>query len=444
VKKVAGKQLLKGSEGHHMVLQSMTATDDNEEDDDTEELVVEQDPFDNLLHIHIRSHLLPLLIHEDKIVSMTELWNPNHTAQQVEEVLLDIVREIQRERESKVTNILGSLQATMHSPNTKEDRRLFPVMKQYNIPLEEVHLHTSLVKELYRMNKKITEMNTIFVDLGDNRKSALLLISLSRGYKRLKINKKKTKWFTTLMGALGGLGKETSTARDQFIHISRMEEYKEAIEDGVRHSGIQTFPSFDAVASFAMQLAANMNELQLRTLRRCCKAECGDYLFSSPYSIKRVLNLEYVELMTGTYKNGLEKIDWMYKSIKAIVRLYFSTLFCDSNGALRVDHIDLSLCVDHGKGHFRVTLTIVHRYRNDRNEWDQKQVTFSVDNARCKKDNANIVKNTYGTHLNEAMKAIRTIGCISFFKAAATDSWADAYAIIGNKQSKQDGGMSVF
>jgi hypothetical protein len=103
-----------------------------------------------------------------------------------------------------------------------------------------------------------------------------------------------------------------------------------------------------------------MNELQLWTLRWCCKAECGDYLFSLPYSNKRVLGLEYVEPMTGTYKNGSEKIDWMYKSIEAIVRLYFSTIFCDSNGALRVNHIDLSFCVDHGKGHLRATLTIVH------------------------------------------------------------------------------------
>jgi hypothetical protein len=242
------------------------------------------------------------------------------------------------------------------------------------------------------------------------------------------------------MGALGGSGNEASTARDLFIHVSRMEEYKEAIEEGLRHSGLQTFPSFDAVATFAMQSAANMNELQLRTLRRCCKAECGDYLFSSPYSIKRVLDLEYVEPINGTYKNGAEKIQWMYKSVSEIVRLYFSTLFCDSKGSLRVDHVDLSFCVDHGKGYSRATLIIVHRYRNEEtDEWDQRQATFSVANARCKKDNAHIVKNTYGTHLNDAMKAIRSIGCISFFKAA-TNSWADSYAIIGNAQSKRSEG----
>jgi hypothetical protein len=416
---------------------SRTANEEKEEEEEIVERVVE-DPFDDLLHVRIRSHLLPLLIHEDKLVSMTDVWNPNHTAKQVEDVLFDIVREIQRDREAKVTSILGSIQA-MHSPNTKEDWRQFPVMKQYNIPLEEVRVHASLVKELYRMNKKVNETNTIFVDLGDNKKSALLLIPLSDGYKRLKINEKKTKWFTTLMGALGGLGNEASTARDLFIHVSRIEEYKDAIEEGVQHSGIQTFPNFDAVATFAMQSAANMNELQLRTLRRCCKAECGDYLFSSPYSIKRVLDLEYVEPMTGTYKNGSEKIQWMYKSVQEIVRLYFSTLFRESNGAVRVDHIDLSFCIDHGKGYSRATLIIVHRYRNDANEWDQKQATFSVANARCKKDNAHIVKNTYGTHLNDAMKAIRTIGCISFFKAAS-DSWADSYAIIGDDQSKQDEG----
>jgi hypothetical protein len=74
-----------------MVLESMTATKENGEEDATEEMVVEQDPFDDLLHICNCSLLLSLLIHKDKIASMTDLWNPNHTAQQVKEVLLYIV-----------------------------------------------------------------------------------------------------------------------------------------------------------------------------------------------------------------------------------------------------------------------------------------------------------------------------------------------------------------
>jgi hypothetical protein len=250
-----------------------------------------------------------------------------------------------------VTNILGSLQA-MHSPNTKEDCRIFPVMKQYNIPLEEVCVHTSLVEELYHMNNNISEMNTIFVDLGDNKKSSLLLIPLSHGYKRLKIFKKKTKWFTTLMG--GHLVGWVMKSLQPSINLFAFRGWKNTKKQLRRESNILVYIAFQVSMQLPRLLcsrqAANMNELQLQTLRWCCcKAECGDYLFSLPYSIKRVLDLEYVEPMTGAF-NGLEKIDWMYKSVQAIVRLYFSTLFCDYNGALKVDHIDLSLCVDHGKG----------------------------------------------------------------------------------------------
>jgi hypothetical protein len=42
----------------------MTSTNENEEEE-TEEMMVEQDPFDDLIHIHIHSHWLPLVIHED-------------------------------------------------------------------------------------------------------------------------------------------------------------------------------------------------------------------------------------------------------------------------------------------------------------------------------------------------------------------------------------------
>jgi hypothetical protein len=60
--------------------------------------------------------------------------------------LYETFKDIQREWEAKVTNIFGGLQA-MHSSNTKEEHMLFPaVMKQYNIPLKEVHVHTALVK----------------------------------------------------------------------------------------------------------------------------------------------------------------------------------------------------------------------------------------------------------------------------------------------------------
>ena len=80
LKKETGRQLLKRGEGARMqeLLQSFTAADENKEEE-TELDLEPDDPFDDLLHIRIRSHLLPLLIHEDKLSSITDLWNPNHT-----------------------------------------------------------------------------------------------------------------------------------------------------------------------------------------------------------------------------------------------------------------------------------------------------------------------------------------------------------------------------
>ena len=80
-----------------------------------------------------------------------------------------------------------------------------------------------------------------------------------------------------------GIGNEAALARDLFVHVSRLEQFQDEIVEAVKQAGIRTFPSFDPVATFAMQLAANLNEAQLIILRQCCKAECGDYLFSSPF-----------------------------------------------------------------------------------------------------------------------------------------------------------------
>ena len=40
---------------------------------------------------------------------------------------------------------------------------------------------------------------------------------------------------------------------------------------------------------------------------------------------------------------------------------------------------------------------------------------FSVANAKCKKDNSQIVQNTFGPLLNEELKDIRETGCLSMF-----------------------------
>jgi hypothetical protein len=66
-------------------------------------------------------------------------------------VLLDILRDIQREREAKGAVILGSVQTT-HSPNTESE--CFDEAIQHSL-LAEFMCMPQLVKELYQMKAKI-------------------------------------------------------------------------------------------------------------------------------------------------------------------------------------------------------------------------------------------------------------------------------------------------
>ena len=129
---------------------------------------------------------------------------------------------------------------------------MYPVMKQYHIPLHEARVHEALLKELYQLNKKYFNTRSMFVDLGDNKKSTFVLVPQSHGYHRLRKNELQHQWFHTLMTALGGIGNEAASARDLFVHVSRLEQFQDEIVEAVKQSGIRTFPSFDPVATFAV------------------------------------------------------------------------------------------------------------------------------------------------------------------------------------------------
>lgn len=197
---------------------------------------------ENLLHFRIRTRLLPILLGSD--------------IKELEKVLFEIVAELQTEREERISSILGSSQISV-SPNSKETPNMYPVMKQYQIPLHEARVHEALLKELYQLNKKYFNTRSMFVDLGDNKKSTFVLVPQSHGYHRLRKNELQHQWFHTLMTALGGKGNEVASARDLFVHVSRLEQYQDEMVEAVKQSGIRTFPSFDPIATFAMQSAAN-------------------------------------------------------------------------------------------------------------------------------------------------------------------------------------------
>jgi hypothetical protein len=74
------------------------------------------------------------------------------------------------------------------------------------------------------------------------------------------------------------------------------------------------------------------------------------------------------------------------------------------------DHLDIVVTIDHGKGHSCVTCNFITRTRNPKNEeWQEEENAYTIGNAQCRKDNANIVMNTFETLLNDDLKTLPSL-----------------------------------
>jgi hypothetical protein len=116
--------------------------------------------------------------------------------------------------------------------------------------------------------------------------------------------------------------------------------------------------------------------------------------------ITQTLGLEYVEPLTGVYN----KILWSYKSTAKVIRLCLVTLF--KSPGFRCDHINITISIDHGKGYSRPTLNVIPCWQLADGSWGEESQVFTLANARCKKDNTNIIRNTFGTLLDTKLKLI--------------------------------------
>ena len=62
--------------------------------------------------------------------------------------------------------------------------------------------------------------------------------------------------------------------------------------------------------------------------------------------------------------------------------------------------MDVTVSIDHGKDFSRDTLVVIVHSKED-NEWNEKEELFLFTSARCRKENTEVIINTYGQSLNE-------------------------------------------
>jgi hypothetical protein len=167
--------------------------------------------------------------------------------------------------------------------------------------LEDRRVHQSLLSELYHLTKKHDNTTTLYCNVGDNKLSSFVFVPTSKDFGRLRVNENNSKWFAHVLAALGGLGNQKESLVDLLTHIGQKDEYSDAWKEAVSLNGHSLVPRLDATATFAVQSACNMNQTQIKSLRRCLRAETGSSIFSTEQKITQTLGLEYVEPTTGVY-----------------------------------------------------------------------------------------------------------------------------------------------
>ena len=173
-------------------------------------------------------------------------------------------------------------------------------------------------------------------------------------------------------------------------------------------------PRLDEATTFAIQSSSNMNYKQMQELLRNLKVVLGNPIFAPDYCIKQTIGKYFVEpAETGTYYLKKERIDWSCKNADDILVLYL-TRYLKEHPGRRIELVDVTVLIDHGKGFYWVPLVIIVRWKED-NEWNEKEESFSLASVRCRKDNMEVIVNTYRPRLNELMKRIQEAGCVSIF-----------------------------
>jgi hypothetical protein len=76
---------------------------------------------------------------------------------------------------------------------------------------------------------------------------------------------------------------------DLLTHIGHKEEYGDLWKEAVRLNGHSLIPWLNAMATFAVQLTCNMNQMQMKSLRQYLHAETGWLVFSTELKITQTV-----------------------------------------------------------------------------------------------------------------------------------------------------------
>lgn len=369
--------------------------------------IVDPDPPDtDLVLLRLKHQLLPLLFKEELLQDAYELpWRSDINVNEIEDTLHEIASEIRHRRDDKLSRILGSRRMPL-SPNSKVNKKFCATLKSYSIDLEDKDKTDALLRDLYFLNKKRFNSTTIMCEIKPGQVTQLICVPKSKDLECMQRNERRTGWFSSILSAIGGPTEHEVTVKMLLDFIAHSPRYRMAWDEAVVLNGYP-LPRLDGITTKAVQFMVGLKNTQMRQLRSVFLAELGCPIFSSNLMIASQLDMEYVVPKTGKLKYGRELIPWCYKSIDKVLCFWLQNRW-KRKVSPPLDHIDVVISIDHGKGHSRVTANFIARWKTSDTSWQQDEYNVTIANARCRKDNPEIIENTYGKLLNGDLKKLRS------------------------------------
>jgi hypothetical protein len=350
----------------------------------------------------IRCKLLPLLLNEG--------YEPQFNAQlhvhEVVDTLLDMVDDHRRLKNDQLSVILGK--AAIVTP--EKHLRFTPLLSSYGVP---TNLRAECLRDLHQLHRK-EEPGSNILSYRSLNNVKVQLVHIPRGplqYKHFRPLAERV--LADVLTVLAADRQQKSDVMNDLLRVVSSvypNEWEEALTSTI---GTRRIPKMDAASTVAVQSLCNLSGQQMRMLHRCLRAELGQSPFASLNATNQLLLLHSNNILVeaGTYQDGSESIEFTYQSLVDTLRFWLSDL---ASAGRPIGRVDISCSMDHGKGFSRASVLFINRFWSASaaggGKWDKIEHVVSVGNACCRKDNAEIIMNTYGNYLEDELQYLQDAG----------------------------------
>jgi hypothetical protein len=327
----------------------------------------------------------------------------------IADVITDIAQALISLRQNRRSKMI---QESSMSP---KDELSLPTFKEYGIDPTNKRVVMGLVQDLVTLDCHSPKHNILTTRMANSQSVSLVRVCSCANFDRFDRNNRQHGFVNRIMTALvppsttkkevdGPLSINTTDEAVLVFLIHTGRQHPVLFKNACTHLGINVKETMDAVATFTMWSASNINYSQQREVARHLRVWYGRSMTSAEDRVKKELGCDYVGPKdVGIYIHNNVKIPWSVRCPVVLLQHYLGTVFNtgDKDRACQLTHIDCLLSLDHGQGFCRAVAVIVCRiYNQSTKTWREFQQTFILASAECAKDSGEILMGTFLPVLN--------------------------------------------